>query len=249
VIQKRRDVRRVHLFALDPRPEDLISSDASGSDKRNASVLSSDTSGSDNPHPFRDVSSSVLVDALIAARAARGNRKAMRRPQQPRAMSDSSIYARTRSHLRKLAWRALNDRVKAGHDAPPVDALTDALAAYVLQECPHIVLDFAPGDPRPSSRQTHARLTLEAVQRVTAGAARYVLERWTPDYIREQQRRGAAGGSASSRGPTWTPEALDSLAALMAAEPHLTREQLADRMGLCLSMIKRMRSALRSLNS
>lgn len=156
-------------------------------------------------------------------------------------MSDSSIYARTRSHLRKLAWRALNDRAKYGHDAPPLEVLADALAAYVLQECPRILLDFAPGDPRPSSRATHARLAPGSVERVAAGAARYVLGRWTADYIREQQRRGAAGGRASSRGPTWSTNDLDALRKLNG----MTVAEQARRLDLAHSMIKRMRTALR----
>jgi len=165
----------------------------------------------------------------------------MRTPTMPRSTSDSSMFARTRSHLRKLARRALNDRAKAGHDAPPVDALAEALAAYVQHVAPHVVLDVAPGDPRPSSREQHARLTPEAVERVTQSAARYVLDRWSADYIAEQQRRGGVGGSRSRRGPTWTAEDLDALAKL----DGLTVAEQAARLERPERTIKRMRRALK----
>ncbi len=205
---------------------------AGGSDKRN-------WTGSDNLHHFSD----VLVNALIAARAARGNRQQLRRPTIPRSTSDASIYSRMRSHLRKLTWRALNDQAKAGHDAPPVEVLADALAAYVSQECPRTMLDVAPGDPRPSSRQAHARLTPGALERLTLGAARYVLDRWTPDYIQEQQRRGARGGSTSKRGSKWTVADLEFL----AANPGTVAAQ-ADALSTSAATVKRMRAALRSVS-
>lgn len=152
------------------------------------------------------------------------------------------MFARMRSHLRRLARRALNDRAKAGHDAPPPDALAEALAAYVLQECPRAVLDVAPGDARPSSREAHARLTPEALERVTLGAARYVLDRWSADYIAEQQRRGSVGGTRSRRGPTWTPEDLAALAALQG----LTVTEQAAQLDRPPRTIERMRRALRA---
>jgi hypothetical protein len=184
------------------------------------------------------------VDALIAARAARGKRPQTRKPSMPRSMSDTSMYARMRSHLRKLARLALNDRAKAGHDAPPVDDLAEALAAYVGQECRRVVLDVAPGDPRPSSREQHARLTPTALERLTLDAARYVLDRWTPDYTHEQQRRGGVGGSRSRRGPTKATAAnADKLAAL---PPGLTVAQQAEHVGVSERTIKRMRRAQRA---
>ncbi|MEV7633615.1 hypothetical protein AB0N64_14545 [Microbacterium sp. NPDC089318] len=146
-----------------------------------------------------------------------------------------------RKHLRDVARNALNDLHLAGRPVPTVDALADALAAYVWDECEHLVHIQAPGEPRRTGRERDRMLNgAEAVERVARNAAAYRLDRWSPDYIAEMQRLGGIGGQRSRRGPTWTDADLDALAAL----DGLTVDEQAVRLDMRPSMIKRMRRAL-----
>lgn len=154
------------------------------------------------------------------------------------------MFARMRKHLRDVARNALNDLHLAGHPVPTLDALADALAAYVWDECGRLVYIQAPGEPRRTGRERDRQLNgAEAVERVARNAADYRLTRWTPEFIAEMQRLGAVGGSISRRPPTKATTAnLDRLAAL---PPGLTVAEQAEALDLSPATVKRLRNALR----
>lgn len=179
-----------------------------------------------------------LSAVVNEARRARGNRKALRRPARPNRYGHAPLFGRMKFHLRKLARRALNDLSKTGQPIPSCEALADALAAYVWEQ--HTVLVFIrePGEG-PLGLQGPRWLDGDgAVRRVAWSAARYTLEGWTPDYIQQQQARGAKGGRNSRRGPTKTTGS--GLARLRELD-GLTVAQLAVAMGMSESSVKRLR--------
>lgn len=148
------------------------------------------------------------------------------------------MFKRMRFYLRKLARRALNDLAKAGRPIPEIPELTDALATYVWDEFLNLIyVPEAGGQGLGRSRFRYLNGD-DGVQRVAASAARYTLEHWSADYIQEQQRRGAAGGRRSHRGPSKaTP---DNRAALAGLSPGLTRAQQAQALGISESTVKRL---------
>lgn len=186
----------------------------------------------------------ALVTYLVAARAARGDRKAMRRPARRRGQAD--LFDVVRLHLRRLCRRVLNDRCRDGLEPPSLDLLSAALEGYLREHCWHLVYFQDYGDVREPQRVRRAYLDGErAVQSVARVSARYALETWSPDYIIEMQRRGRIGGRISKRGPDYTEADLDALQTL----DGLTVVQQAKRMGKSKSTIDRMRRALKDRES
>jgi len=193
----------------------------------------------------------LLLAVLVKATAARGKRKALRAPRLPtqtayvrvRGRVSRGTFERVNLHLRRLARRALNDLHKAGEQLPDRATLAAGLALYVFEELPRLLRNQAPGETPPSGYDRWAWLDDDAVRRVAASAARYQLERWTPDYIEEQQRRASVGGSRS-RPPLgiWDdPANLDALAAL----DGMTTAQQAEALGVSPATIDRGRKRLR----
>jgi len=190
-------------------------------------------------------SSEVQRERLVAvvkdARRARGNRKQLRRPRRPRRKGDTSMFRRMRGHLRETARRALNDLARARQPIPEAEPLAEALAALVWDEYRDLIQYREPGSP-PLGRARFAFLDDEAVERVAASAARYVLARWSPDYIREQQVRGAKGGRRSRRGPS--KATLANVARLRELE-GLSAAKAAAELGVSVSTVYAMRRTLR----
>ncbi|MFF8187858.1 hypothetical protein ACF044_11445 [Microbacterium sp. NPDC016588] len=186
----------------------------------------------------------ALVRDLVAARAARGRRKAMRRPFRRRGQRD--LFDVVRLHLRRLCRRVLNDRCRDGMEPPSMDLLSTALEGYLREQCWHLVYFQDYGEVREPQRVRRTYLDGErAVQSVARVSARYALETWSPDYIVEMQRRGRIGGRNSKRRPDYTDADLDTLQTL----DDLTVVQQAKAMGKSKSSIDRMRRALKDRDS
>jgi hypothetical protein len=202
------------------------------------------------PSHLEPVDGETLAQIVSDAKTKRGKRRTLRAPTPPRAIGDASMYARTRKHLRRLARRVLHDLAMADRPMPTPEALAEALEAYVWDRLDRHVYFQEPGEARRSRRERLVMLDgPEAVERVSGNAARYALR--DPDeparYVAEMRRRASVGGSKSKRRPEWErdPSKLDALAALMAAEPHLTVSKLADRLGVSPRTITNMRAVLR----
>lgn len=210
-------------------------------DKQRASLAQTRTnSPPDKALPSRG--REVWAADLLAARGARRDRKAMVTPHHRRDMR-TPMFDLVNGHLRNLARRTLNDRLKRGEPWARERELTEALRAYVLTECRHVIYHHDYGEQRASARVRRAYLDGDrAVDAVSASAARYVLATWTPTYMRERQERGRVGGSNGKRTPTWTNADLDALAKLA----HLsTMQARADVLGRSLRTTERMSAALR----
>ncbi|MDD7929886.1 helix-turn-helix domain-containing protein [Microbacterium thalli] len=217
---------------------------ANASDKRTSvSATQYPLSTSDNLRPsraYRDEEIDALVVDLVAARAARRNRKAMRRPFRRRGQAD--LFDVVRLHLRRLSRRVLNDRCRDGLEPPEHDLLVLALERYLEQQCWPLVYVQEYGDVREPSRVRQTYLDGErAIESVARSCARYALDNWSPDWILEMRRRGAKGGRTSKRRPSWTDHDLDALAAL----DGLTVAAQARTLGRSPSTVDRMRRALR----
>lgn len=221
---------------------------ANASDKRSAVGFGqADPTTSVNPHPSRvygDEEIDALVSDLVAARAGRGHRKAMRRPSRRRGQND--LFDVVRFHLRRLCRRMLNDRGRDGQEAPAFDLLVLGLERYLEQQCWHLVYQHDYGEQREPQRirRTYldqSRSGLTAVESVARSSARYALDNWSPDFIHEMQRLGRIGGKISKRVPQWTDADLDRLAALEG----MTVAQQAAHLDVSMSSIDRMRRALR----
>lgn len=202
---------------------------------------------SDNPRPTRayeEQAIDALVTDLVAARAARGHRKAMRRPSRRRGQSD--LFDVVRLHLRRLCRRVLNDRCRDGLEPPQPYLLFLALERYLEQQCWHLVYHHDYGEQRAPQRLRstyldESRTGHGAIYSVALSAARYALSTWTPDYTHEMQRLGSIGGKIGKRKPMWTDDDLDTLASLAGQ----TKAQQAKHLGVSTSSIDRMRRALR----
>lgn len=221
---------------------------AFASDKRTAvSAYEHEPSTSDYLRPSRAYGEGAvlaLVADLVAARSARGHRKAMRRPFRRRGQRE--LFDVVRLHLRRLCRRVLNDRCQDGLEPPSHDLLAEALERYLEQQCWHLVYFQDYGDVREPQRVRQTYLDGErAIESGAWSCARYALDTWSPDWILEMRRRGAVGGRTSKRPPTWTDADLDALAALHS----LTVKQQATRLGRSPSTIDRMRRALRERTS
>ncbi|KAA9131159.1 hypothetical protein [Microbacterium caowuchunii] len=217
---------------------------ANTSDKRTSvSAYQPLPNTSDNPRPSRayeDGEISALVAELVAARAARAHRKAMRRPFRRRGQRE--LFDVVRLHLRRLCRRVLNDRCCNGLEPPDHDLLVLALERYLEQQCWHLVYFHDYGEQREPERVRRTYLDGErAIECVALSCARYALDGWSPDYIREMQRIGGVGGKISKRPPKWTEADLDALAALARS----TVRQQAVHLGFSESTIDRMRRARR----
>lgn len=200
-----------------------------------------------NPRPSRaygDEEIDALVADLVAARAARGHRKAMRRPFRRRGQND--LFDVVRLHLRRLCRRVLNDRCRGGLDSLDHDLLVQALERYVEQQLWHLVYHHDYGEQRAPQRlrRTYldeSRSGMTAIESVARSSARYALDTWSPDYIREMQRLGKIGGKISKRPATYNDADLDQLAKLA----HLPNMQArADALGRKLRTTERMWSTL-----
>lgn len=141
-----------------------------------------------------------LTEVVMQARQARGNRTQLRAPTPPRKAGHRSLFARMNWHLRRLARRALDEWFIHGHDAPAVDDLAAALAAYVWAEHGKLIHYREPGGD-PLGRSAPRWLAGDdAVRRVAASAAGYALRRWNPLDVMRRQLASAAGGRRSRRG-------------------------------------------------
>jgi hypothetical protein len=160
----------------------------------------------------------------------------IRRPSVAKREERRTGFDRVNLHMRRLGRRVLNDRTLTGTPIPDADTLREAMHEYITTELGHFLVHREPGSPAATPPIQHARLVDAATDRLARSAASYVLRTWSADYIEEQRRRGAAGGRASRRGPTWSPDQLADLQAL----DGLTVEQQAVRLGLNVSMVKRM---------
>jgi hypothetical protein len=180
------------------------------------------------------------VADLVAARSARGHRKAIRKPFRRRGQRE--LFDVVRLHLRRLCRRVLNDRCRDGLKPPSDALLVAALERYLREQCWHLVYFQNYGDVREPCRVRRTYLDGErAIESVAQSSARYALDTWSPDYMREMQRIGGIGGRNGKRPPTWTDADLDVLAAL----DGLTVAQQAKRLSRSPSTVDRMRRALR----
>lgn len=222
---------------------------ANTSDKRTSvSAYQVPENTSDNLRPSRaygDEEIDALVADLVAARAARGHRKAMRRPFRRRGQND--LFDVVRLHLRRLCRRVLNDRFRDGLEPPAHDLLVQALERYTEQQLWPLVYHHDYGEQREPQRirRTYldeSRSGKGAIESVAISSARYALTTWSPDYITEMQRLGKIGGKISKRKPAWTDDDLDALAKLEGQ----TVTQQAPQLGVSPSSIDRMRRALRA---
>lgn len=218
---------------------------ANASDKR-TSVSAYDAS--DNlrlSRAYREEAIDALVADLVAARDARGHRKAMRRPSRRRGQNN--LFDVVRLHLRRLCRRVLNDRCRDGLEPPQPYLLVLALERYVEQQLWHLVYHHDYGEQRAPQRLRSTYLDESrdghgAIYSVALSTARYALSTWTPDYTHEMQRLGKIGGKISKRAPMWTDGDLVTLAAL----DGMTVSQQAVALDVSPSTIDRMRKALRS---
>lgn len=222
-----------------------MQADARASDKRTSvSAYQHILTTSDNLRPsraYRDEQVSALVNELIAARAARGHRKAMRRPTRRRGQRD--LFDIVRLHLSRLCRRVLNDRCLRGHPLPSEAMLADAVETYVTTELHDLIYFHEYGEQREPQRvrRTYLDNSRDAVEKVSASAAHYALSTWTPDFIADMQQLGSRGGRISKRKPAWNETDLDRLAAMNT----MTVVQQAEAFGTSASTIDRMRRALR----
>lgn len=126
---------------------------------------------------------SDLVQTLIEARAARGDRREMRVPTRRKGMR-SAMFDVVGLHLRRLARRVMNDREKAGLPEIPEMTLAAAMAKYTRDECEHVIYVHEHGEQSASSRERRAWIDGDrAVDAVSRSAARYALDTWSTDYI------------------------------------------------------------------
>lgn len=220
---------------------DPVAANRNGSDKQTLTRVAANPSGSDNLLLSSRTGVEELLSQLIAARRARGNRKAIRRPSVAKREERRSGFDRVNLHMRRLSRRVLNDRTLNGAPIPDHETLRLAMHEYITTELGHFLVHREPGSTAATPPIQHARLVDAASDRLARSAASYVLRSWSPDYIAEQRRRGAVGGRASRRRPTWTPGQLADLQALEG----LTVAQQAAQLGLNSATIKRMRSTLR----
>lgn len=206
----------------------------------NASLIT----GPNKPLPTREgVEVALLEQDLRLALAARGDRKAMRRPH--RARRRRSLFDVVNLHLRRLSTRALNDRHLRGETTPTIETLAEALESYVRADLRALILGFEPGEqPHPHRvRRTYldeSRSGMGAVRAVAMSAATYSVLSWSAQWIEQRQRWGAKGGRISKRTKTWGDSDLDRLAEL----GHLTITEQATELGRGASTVKRMRKAL-----
>lgn len=241
----RRDVRRVSFSSLN-RPH--VSSDRSGSAKRNRGGISSDTSGSEKVRASSsEKASSHLAtgDALqrIAAEATRArgsgknDRKSLRFPPLRRGYANGhdgergpSYYGDIWDYLQAWGFRILND-LQRDDLTTTADDLADLFAARV----------------REHGRTYHhydgrgLGLDLDTVDRLADTAAAAVLRDWTHDWIASRREAGRAGGLA--HGPRKPDKATEDnrrkLASLRAEHPGWTQRQLADALDVSVSTLKR----------
>lgn len=148
-----------------------------------------------------------LLDVVKQARVARGNRTRLRSPVPPRLAGHRSLFARMNWHLRRLARRALDEWFVHGHDAPTVDDLAAALAAYVWDEHRKLIYYREPGGDSLGRAAPRWLAGDGAVRRVAASAAGYALRRWNPMDVMRRQLASAAGGRKSRRGASKATEA------------------------------------------
>lgn len=193
---------------------------------------------------YEDGEIDALVSDLVAARAARGHRKMMRRPFRRRGQKD--LFDVVRLHLRRLCRRVLNDRCRDGQDPPEHDLLVLALERYLQQQCWHLVYHHDYGEQRAPQRvrRTYldeSRSGMTAIESVARSCARYALDKWSPEYIREMQRLGSVGGKIGKRKPTYDDADLDALAGLVDLPNMQAR---ADALGRSLRTTERMWKAL-----
>ena len=202
-----------------------------------------------NSYPGRVTSaqSGHLAEVVNEARQARGERKQLRAPTPPPRAGQRPLFARMNWHLRRVARRALDEWFVHGHDAPAVDDLAAALAAYVWTEHGDLIHYREPGAEPLGRRGPRWLAGDDAVRRVAMSAASYALRKWNPLRVMKHRLASAAGGMKSRRGPSKaTAERFAALAKLMADEPRLTRQQQAERLGVSLSTIYGMHRTLRA---
>ncbi|MFK3678694.1 hypothetical protein ACI2IP_13260 [Microbacterium sp. NPDC090218] len=121
-----------------------------------------------------------------------------------------------------------------------------ALERYVQEQCWHLVYHHDYGEQRAPQRLRRTYLDESrsgqgAIRSVAISSARYALDTWSPDYIREMQRLGSVGGKISKRPATWTDADLDRLSNL-AHLPNMRAR--AEELGRSLRTTERMWSAL-----
>lgn len=185
--------------------------------------------------------------ALVNALRARGCRKAMRKPAatQPesyysqRGRKTASAWHRSHRHLRRLAFRALNDLTGEGFAPPDADTLAEAFSRYADERLSHLYLTW--DETKPSGFEKWAFMPECEVENLARFTARVVGEEWRPEWINAARLSGRKGGRKSRRGPAWTDTDLDRLTHLQG----LTREKQAGELGFGIRTIARMRVALR----
>lgn len=198
-------------LTLDEMRRSLASSNTS--DKRTSvSANQPQFTTSDNPRPSRaygegDVQ--ALVAELIAARAARGHRKAIRKPFRRRGQRD--LFDVVRLHLRRLSRRVLNDRCRGGLEPPSEPLLTEALEDYVRQQLSTLIYHHEYGEQREPNRvrRTYLDESRNAVERVARSCARH---RGQPTGGRAVRSRRAWGGAACARYLTWPAAVVRAIA-------------------------------------
>lgn len=137
------------------------------------------------------------------------------------------------TYLETWGYRTLNDLDGAGHPLPTADDLADVFYARIRERG----VTFYP----LHSNRGHGISTVVA-EKMAQDAAHAVLRDWNPEWIRRQRERGAKGGRASKRPPTWNDADLDALAQLAG---QTVKEQAA-ALVRSASTIDRMRRALRA---
>jgi hypothetical protein len=187
----------------------------------------------------------IAANATRARRKGKGERAALAFPPLRRvyakARTDAQtgeITRRARSYyldiwdyLQTWGYRILNDLQGVGLAPPAHTALLDLFLDRILDRARVW---------HPLDGHGHG-LVLDDAHKLADTAAAATLRDWSADYIEQQRRRGAAGGRASRRGPTWTPQQLADLQAL----DGLTVGQQALQLGLNSSKVKRMRAEIR----
>ncbi|PYY57765.1 hypothetical protein DEJ17_09705 [Curtobacterium sp. MCSS17_011] len=155
---------------------------------------------------------------------------------------------RVGKYLNAVALRMLNDNVEyvLDQDRTPLrgrllskDQLSEALYYFVHHKAAqHIVYDQY--DHVESADRTHA-LIQSALARECDDVAAWALDQWDKDARAIARRRGAAGGTKSKRGATY------SLEAFLALPEGMTKAQQAEAMGCSLGTVDNLRRKAKGL--
>lgn len=194
---------------------------------------------------------SFLRQAEQAAKAK--NRGAIKPPSLPglqaharRKSGSLTAYAKIASCLRAVAVRALGDLTSSGQSVPSVDQLAEALEAFAERRYRDLLYSQAPGEPRASGVFRWCRVDPDELARAaTQAAARALKARtWSPAGRDDLRVRAAAGGAKGHRGPSLVTDA--NLARLRSLPAGLTVAEQADRLGLSIATVKRLRQLSRN---